>query len=222
MKKYINSKSRIAAARDAKILSFAELTPEQQEKAVALVETNGKLSDLIYDWHSDDVMEIYHYEVQELAKKTTDEFGITINTDKLYWQSNSQGPYSEWDLSKVFDSLYEDTSDIEWELSFYGKGLDVTGYVDLYLPDEDGDYSWEYDIEVDNSRSDGGLSEYNVDAAVCERVVAIVDGAQSFIDGVWRLVEDVCTSYPDDEWIRDALEANEIEFLVDGDTVRYV
>lgn len=224
MKKYIKSskvlnKRRIMAARDGQIVSFSELSDEQKKQVLKKVNNGGKLSELLYDWYSDDTMEIYHNDVEELARVLEIKHGISVDTSKIYWNNSSQGPYPEWSLKDVLTGCVGSTGDVdEYVMEFYGKGTDVTAYVDVYIPDEDGDYYWEYDIEC-NSDELGTV----VDQTAYDEIMSKVDAAQEFIDNVWKLVHDVCTSYPDDEWIIDMLENNDhIEFLVDGDSVNYI
>lgn len=220
MKRMITNKSRVTAARDAQIVRFSELTEEQKDKAINLANNDRRLSEIIYSWYDDMVMEDYHYNVSELADEFTAQTGIGVNVDKLYWQSSSQGPYPEWNLEQVFDNYASDSNDIEYNIEFSGKSTDIFDYtyVDLYLPDGEGDYYWEDSVACDEE----SLREYGADESTITEILGKTNAAQEFIDKVWELIKDVCTAYPDDEWIADTMEVNDFEFLVDGDNVSYV
>lgn len=215
MKIYSNTKRSIKAARNVEILPFGELTDAQKEQAVELVHTNGPLGELMYTWFSEDVMEDYRFDVEELAYDLKDRYPIQIDIDKLYWESNSQGPYPQWDLHRVFSDVRVDEPDGSGviDITFSGRGLDVEVYTDVYNEETD---SYE---EVECTEDE--LRAYNVPEDAIKIRMDIANAVQEFIDTVWKLVHNVCTDSPNDDWLYDTMEANEIEFVVDGDTVRY-
>ena len=45
----------------------------------------------------------------------------------------------------------------------------------------------------------------------------VLTKAQEFIDEVWRRVNEVCTTFPDETWAYETLEANNYEFQVGDD-----
>lgn len=215
MKLYSTTKRSIKAARSVEVLPFGELTDAQKEQAVTLANSNGALSELMYTWHAEDVMDNYRYDVEDLAQELTSKYPIQIDTDKLYWESNSQGPYPKWDLHKVFSDVRVDEPDGSGviDITFSGRGLDVEVYTDVYNEETD---SYE---EVECTEDE--LRAYNVPEEAIKIRMDIANAVQEFIDNVWKLVRDVCTEYPNDEWLYDTMEANNIEFVVDGDTVKY-
>lgn len=217
MKKLVKNKQPIRAARASWVVTFSELTPEQQEKAIELAGSDRRLSDIIQSWFDEDIMDGYRSNVIDLASDLTAKTGIAVNVDMLYWGSSSQGPYPEWNLSDVFESYVGGDGDIEYEMSFGGKSTDVIGWIsiDLYMPNEDGDYTWDYGYDCDEVRSSG------VDSQIVSDIMSKANAAQDFIDKVWELIRDVCWEYPDEEWIRETMEANDFEFYVDDDTISY-
>ena len=96
------------AAEIGDIVDFTELNEAQQNYVVQNWYKWREL-DWIREFFDENIMETYHYDVEQLAKECTEklfnDFGVQldINTDKIYWQSNSQGPYPEWKLSEIFD-----------------------------------------------------------------------------------------------------------------------
>ena len=188
----------IRAARQKIInyLNFSELDDAQKEQAVEVFRESGTA----YEWYSEDQMYWYEENLKELADEYSKKYGLTIHEDKLYWQSNSQDPYPEWNLENVFDTF----SWGDLEISFWGKGTDVRCSVEQYNPET-------------------GYMEDDVDdSEMSETARAVVAAAQEFIDEVWDRIESVCSDYPDDEWCYDTLEANDYEFEVDanGDVIR--
>ena len=183
---------------DNEILRFSELTPEQQQQAVDIFTE----STTAFEWYSEDQMYWYEENLKELAYEYSKKYGLTIHEDKLYWESNSQGPYPKWDLSYVFGDIDEES----YLIKFYGRGTDVEVDGSIYSQDEDGE--WYFDEEFDET-----------DAP--EVAKPKIEAAQRFIDEVWDRIESVCRDYPDDEWCYDTLEANDYEFEVDanGDVV---
>lgn len=198
---------KIVASRTAQIIPFYELSPELQEKAIEIA-SSGRLYEILENWYDDMIYEDYRYQVEELANSLRMKFGISVNTDKIYWNCNSQGPYPEWDFSDVFDTY----SDDEYDIEFSGKGCNIESFAIIYTNDN----CEEVECNVKS------LSAYIEDKNVISEIMSKVNAAQNFIDDVWDLVKEVCTSYPDDQWIVDTLEANEqLEFLVDGDRISF-
>lgn len=203
----INKRRAITSARTLDIYTWEDLTPEQQDYVINNWSDMPKLAEVIYDWHGEDEMFVYDDEKDYIAGKFVDKYGFGINTDKIYWQSNSQGPYPEWNFEQIFDTIWgETTTGIPWTIEFYGRGLDV-----------------QCSLESDGY-ADEEPEESDVDAKLGITLNEIMSGAQQFIDEIWSLINDVCTSYPDDEWVRDTLDANpdSFEFTISDDgTVKY-
>lgn len=175
----------VKAARTETIqyLNFNEMSDEQKDQAVKLFVE----SDTAYQWHSEDMMEYYRSSVEMFASDLTENTGIQVDTKKLHWGSNSQGPYPEWHLSAVFGE--QDFGD--YSIDFYGESTDI--YADCY--DAAGDEM----------------------SSIPEDAQAKIDAAQVFMDDVWQLINEVCQSYPTEEWAYDMLEANDYEFRVDAE-----
>ena len=140
-----------------------------------------------YEWHSDDMMFWYAKNIKEMANESERESGLTIHEDKLYWQESSQGPYPEWDLSDVFDT-YDGP---EFTIEFWGKSTSV-----------------EYAVTID----DEDVSIEDMPEAARD----IVSTAQEFITGAWKYINEICSSFPDETWAYETLEANDYEFRVDA------
>ena len=197
----------IKAARTLDIYTWEELTPEQQDYVIQNWSDMRKLANVIYEWYDDDSMFEYREEAQYIADQYASKYGLSINPDELYWQISSQGPYPEWSLDRVFDTIWgETTTGIPWTIEFYGRGLDVQCSLDT-----DGYYDEE-------------PTESDVDAKFGITLKEIMDGAQEYIDEMWKYINDVCQVNPDDEWVRDTLDANpdSFEFTIsENGEVRY-
>ena len=197
-------KRKMKESHTEEILTYDELSPKQQQYVVDNWANMRKLSDVLYDWFNDYIMDCYDYDKGEIANKYEKEYLFDIDSKKLYWQSNSQGPYPEWDLGRVFGTYCGQTkSGVDYCIEFYGRGLDVQ-----YDLDVDG----YYDVEAEVDESD-------IDSKLNIPIKDIVDGAQSFIDEMWNLIKETCQAYPDDEWVAGTLEANPdaFEFIVTDD-----
>jgi hypothetical protein len=183
-------------------LDFSELSEDQRKQAVEKFLD----SDTAYEWFNDDQMILYKDEVQYMADELNGKTGIDVNPDKIYWQCSSQGPYPEWKIEDIFDSYSGDANGTDYEFDFYGgRSTDVDfGSIYVYTDGE-----W---VDFDDSE----LRENGFDA-VADAIESKVNAAQKFINDVWRLIRDVCTAYPDEEWAYEMLEANDYEFEIDDD-----
>ena len=182
-------------------LNFSELNAAQQEQAVDVAMEDDGMRQLFDDMQ----MEDYRYMLDERAKEFTDKTGIEVNTDKLYWGCNSQGPYPEWGNEKVFDETEFNVGEYTIEIYLDGS-LTVKPYVNVYLGNE-----FEYEADGVKDLKNQGYDE------IATFVDRITFNAQDFIDDVWNLIHDVCTAYPDELWMRDTIEANDYEFEIDDD-----
>lgn len=188
--------------------SYDSLTPEQQDYAVSHWSDFSKCANTIYDWFNDDAMDWYHEDIDRIAEEYSEKYGFVINTDKMYWQSGSQGPYPDhWDNSKVFDKMYLGAAGnlTDVDLSFEG-GLTVEVYGDYYI---DGQVAYGYSP---SQLADNGANEQAV-----QIISDIAQGAQDFIDEAWKLIEVTASSYPDDDYVRGIFEGNPsaFTFIVD-------
>lgn len=179
-KKSIKSNKRrgIKASRTLEIYTYGELTPEQQAYVLENWSDMRKLADVIYEWHSEDIMVGYNDEAQYIADQYASKYGLSINSDKLYWQSGSQGPYPEWDLSQVFDEYQLNDGT---EIYFYGRGLDVEAETD----------SWGEEVESPEIDEVVGHAQEYID----EMWSYINDVCQAYPDDEW--VEGTLESNPD-------------------------
>lgn len=217
-KESINTDTRKPIKEDYEvgdIVSWNELNDAQKEYALKNIYRMRNFAVLVDEIWSEDIMDTYHYDVEELAKN----LGITddVNIDKLYWQSNSQGPYPEWDLSQVFDVQYVQNDDFSIIVDFYGKSTDVKLDLTVEYRDAEGDWMTDYSVgDIDDIEN---ADEYTVPENLINQLRVIENKSQDFIDGVWSYVHDVCTSYPDDEWIDDLMSANDYgDFEILSDT----
>ena len=201
------------AAEIGDIVDFTDLNDAQQNYVVQNWYKWREL-DWIREFFDENIMENYHYDVEEFAKATTEklfeETGVQleINTDEIYWQSNSQGPYPEWKFSEIFDdcSVAVQNGDageyVDINFAHLG-GLDIDKVVDLdinYLDSEEGDYVVEYGVDL------ADMAHYGLTPETTEAVHAVIDAAQNFIDTVWQHINDVCTAFPDDAYVKEELE----------------
>ena len=188
--------------------SYDDLTPEQQDYAVAHWSDFSKCANTIYDWFNDDAMDWYHEDIDRIAEEYSEKYGFTINTDKMYWQSGSQGPYPDhWRNSEVFDKMYLGTAGnlTDVDLSFEG-GLTVEVYGDYYIGDQ-----------VAYGYSPSQLADNGANEQAVQIITNIAQGAQDFVDEAWKLIEDTCSSYPDEDYVRGIFEGNPnaFTFVVD-------
>ena len=197
-------KRKMKESHTEEILTYDELSLKQQQYVVDNWANMRKLSDVLYDWFNDDITDCYDSDKDEIANKYEKKYLFDIDTKKLYWQPNSQGPYPEWDLERVFDTYCGQTkSGVDYCIEFYGRGLDV-----------------KYDLDTDGYYDeDAEVSESDIDSKLNISIEDIINGAQSFIDEIWHLVNETCRAYPDDEWVAGILEANPdaFEFIVTDD-----
>ena len=203
------------------ILDFDELNEVQKQYVVNHIDRMPDLYSTLSQWYDDELMDLYQYDLTELTDEYKQRLGLNIKSDKLYWQSSSHGPYPDWDLESVLDNA---TIDIEnggnVYIVFYGSSTDVHTYITVEWINVDGYYESEEDLEVGDLHN----PDYNLTDADIAKIETVIAGAQEYIDNVWRLIHDVCTSYPDNDWLYDTMETNEMGgFEVVSDTeVRYV
>lgn len=194
----VMNRRNLNSARSLELYSFSELNEAQKDYVVKNV-MNTFLGESIWEFFNETMMEQYHYDVSELAREYEDKisselgFDISIDESKLYWQSNSQGPYPEWNLGDVFG----DAVLLEGDIWFDGKGLDVAKAV--YTSDASEDPQAQEDLNR--------TADY------------LAETLQGFINKVWSLVNDVCQAYPDEDYIYEDLEANDFgDFMVISET----
>ena len=213
-KLHIKESKCLKEYNDGDIVTWEDLNEAQKNYVVEHAYEFSKL-EYIWEFYNESLMDWYHEEVNELANKYAEQ-GIDINTDKIYWQSNSQGPYPEWRFEDIFDTVYVDYDGGEVVLNIYGRGTEPTIDFDLSpYTDADGDYEYEYNLEL----GDLTYSDYNVPDEVVLEVEKKASAIENFVDKVWELINTVCTSYPDDEYIRGELDNYpDDDFMIISDT----
>lgn len=211
---------------DAEIGEFVtwdELNDAQRQYVLDCIESPrnyefDKLYFSLIDWFDEDIMDTYHYDVSELVSEYS---SLEIDADKLYWQSNSHGPYPEWSLDKVFNHQYIEGDDYCVTINFYGSSTDVDVELTIEYKDADGDWMTEWGADIDDLSN----PEYHIPQETIDSVQQIANDAQEFINKVWELIHDVCTAYPEIDWIEDTLDGNPYSFTFEvmSDTeVEYV
>ena len=195
------------------IVTWKDLNEEQKNYVVDNAYRYNKLS-WIWEFYNESIMEWYHEQVAELASKYEKQ-GISINTDKIYWQSNSQGPCPEWRFEDIFDTVYVDYDDGEVDINIYGRGTEPDMDFDLTYTVADGDWAYEYNLDQEDLRN----PEYNIPGEVIEDVEAKLYSVIKFTEELWGLINEVCQAYPDDEYIKGELDAYpDDDFMIISDT----
>ena len=203
------------------VADFDELNEEQKDYVVQNIEHMGNLYEDLWYRFNEEMTDVYTSDVYALAKEYENEYGLSIKCDRLYWQSNSQGPYPEWDFDSVFREIAIDTDNGGTVyVEFYGGSLEVDTFITVEWVNADGYYEKEDGLDIGDLHN----LDYNLTDSDIEKVETVIDKAQEFIDEVWKMVDDVCTSYPDYDWLYDTMEYNEMgAFEIISDTeVRYI
>ena len=190
--------------------TYSELTEDEKKQAIDIA--NDSSSDLyrkISSYYDEVQYWQYLEEVRNLADILETNTGISVDTESLYWQSNSQGPYPEWKLSEVFDEYNGVVDGVDYTIKFDGSlSVEKYTYFELYINSE-----WIFDLEISEVQSIAP----NVASVLNNKVQA----AQKFIDDVWGLINDLCVYTPDDYDIISYLENCDTQFYVDEGVVEY-
>ena len=209
----INESKSLKEYNEGDIVTWEDLNEEQKNYVVDNAYRYNKLS-WIWEFYNESIMEWYHIQVAELASKYAEQ-GIDINTDKIYWQSSSQGPYPEWRFDDMIDNIYIPYEDGEVDINIYGSGTEPDIDFDLTYTDSDGDWAYEYNLDQEDLRN----PEYNIPGEVIEDVEAKLYSVIKFTEELWELINSVCQAYPDDEYIRGELDAYpDDDFVIISDT----
>lgn len=193
------------------IVAFSELNSAQKQYVLDNWNFMDSLADTLNGWFSEDSMSLYEDMLNEIASRY-EKLGVYINTDKIYWQSNSQGSYySDCWLSEVVDGVsFDNRSDGECiEVSFpnhYGspypgnaKDVAEIGY---YGVDEYGDEDYIV-INYGDLKGDTYIDEYTK-----RQISDFIDKVEDALSDIWNLIRDTCMAYPEDEWVEDMLDNN--------------
>ena len=225
----IRNRSRSRRINEAvgDVVTFSELNREQKQYVLDNWYNMGELGDLLSAWHSEDMMSLYEDMLNEIADKY-EKLGVDINTDKIYWESSSQGPYYRdcW-LSEVVDGVsFDNRRDGECiDVSFPnhygspypGNAIDCAeiGYYGL---DEYGDEAY-ITIDYGDLNGDTYINKYTK-----QQILDFIQKVEYALQDIWNLIYDTCSSFPDDYWVEDTLLAND-KFgfeIIDDKRVKYV
>lgn len=223
------------------VYTFDELTPEQKDYVVNGI--NGleskfvNLYNMLNNLYSDLSYEYYEEEIDELINKCENSeqgknYGFIVDKNTkgestLYWSSNSQGPYPEFKddvlhMNGFYVSVNKE-NDFYIDFNLNTSSLDVNAYITLYCEDENNEeYRTGYiaDYYTDDSADYDELK--NILGNKYSEIDNRISYAQDFIDEFWTKVNNYCQNYMDEDYIRDTLSANDIEFTInDNGTVDY-
>lgn len=229
------------------IVTFNELNEAQKQSAIENI-WNTVGAEWVYDAFNEMAMEVYHDDINQLAAECEASIDailsdlnvgqFEIDTDKLYWNDNSQGPYPEWHLNEVFGGLTIEylnpnhivanqspssngkpaVEAVELVWDYHSKKQDANDYtVDIdYFDPAEGDWFHDYGI-------DPADPIYGIPAEIQKKIVDVVNVLQHFLDTAWSYIRDVSMDYPDDAYAYDLYEANDWgDFeIIDDQTAEY-
>lgn len=183
------------------VACFSDLNSQQKDYVISNLYKMGALDLEIQSAYSDLAYDDYNYCLEDIVDRY-EKLGIGINTQYIYWQSSSHGPYAEhWDLSKILDNCYigkVNNRIDDLEVSFTGDvPEDVNNYavISFYDTEKGDDFYFDFsDIFPD----DIGKDAY-------DKVCRVIDVAQDAINEIWDLICETASGYPDDEWIEQYL-----------------
>lgn len=215
MKLHINENANyLKENNEGDVVTWADLNEAQKNYVVENAYQFPSL-EFIWEFFNEGTMDWYHERVQELAKQY-EEMGIDINTDKIYWQSNSQGPYPEWRFEDMIGTVCVDYEGGEVDINVYGSSSEPEMDYDLN-PYTDNEGYWSYDYNL--SLGDLTYSDYNVPDEVVNEVEQKTSSIAKFVEELWELINDVCQAYPDDDYIRTELDAYpDDDYMIISDT----
>jgi hypothetical protein len=242
-----SGRQRLNCAVEGDIVTFNELNEAQKQSAIKNI-WNTRGAGPIYNVFNEQVMEDYHLLVQELAARCNKDVNELlggdsweINLDELYWSSNSQGPYPQWKLDKVFGGFTIEYANpkhvveghspsqngkpavecIDVNYSHWSDDMDASDYeMDIeYFDSAEGDWVRDYTINADGAN----MSSYDIPDEVLQTIKQITIELQAFLNDVWALIRETASAYPDDGWAYDLYEANDWgDFeVIDDQTAAY-
>ena len=236
MKKFTK---QITASTDNSTVTWDELSKEQQDY---VVDNYWRLSEAvasyIYEGAGIVASDDYEYKLEELiAAYETDFPGLQINKDKIYWDSNSQGWYPDWEVNDIFHGSEVELDNREFvfpvvdiETSEYRRSR--YGYEAVEIVLEDVFYS---DIEDRLNKTGSwtdapwGEIKENLDVyfkdlnepftqADVAYIDSYVDGIKNFYDDLCNLISDYMDYFDlldDKEFIENNLENAGFEYELD-------
>ena len=225
MKKFTK---RVITASSKSIKTWDELTSEQQDSI--LKDWYKYLGEYMADWIADDEGYIYEDRVSQLIEEFERAYpGLQINSDKISWNSNSQGWYPEWKVSQIFDGSYVKLSAAEsigiWVEEISGRRYDeyCIGIEDVWYEDDtsDGYYSelWdEIKEDLDHYFKDKGKPFTQEDINLID---SYETGINNFMERLCDIIRDYTYDYfglfDDDDFIKNTMDANPdaFEFVLD-------
>ncbi len=206
-----------AARRTIELVTFDELTPEQQEKII-----EGNYPQWLWDWYSYECNFLFEDEQSCCIEMYEEETNSPIDTEHLDFESDSYDnvyPGRNWDISQIFGGI---------RLSDNGYVFDVIpGGTDYKITESDSvvELTTEYAEEVDEKydRYDDfyvdELEDIGIPPEVISEIKGLLANAQEFLDNMQRTANwysDMMQN-TDTEMIEAMLEDNEVEFIVDAD-----
>ena len=247
-RRMLNSgRQRLNCAVAGDIVTFNELNEAQKQSAIEGI-WNTKGAEWVYDAFNEVAMEVYRDDIRQLAAECEASIDailgdlnvghFEIDTDKLYWNDNSQGPYPKWHLNEVFGGLTIEylnpnhivanqspssngkpaVEAVELVWDYHSKKQDADDYtvdIDYFDP---ADNEWYHDYGIDPVDS-----VYGIPAEIQEKIKDVVNVLQHFLDTAWSYVRDVSMETPDDDYAYDLYEANDWgDFeVIDDQTAAY-
>lgn len=196
------------------IVTWADLNETQKSYVVSNAYKFPALQ-WIWEFYNENIMEWLHIREDEVAKQLEDDYDIVINTDKLYWGSNSQGPYPEWSLANIFDDIFVGTDGPEATISFDGvcsTEIADNYSIELYYYDDlAGDYTSTYGLTLDDLKK----PSYKLPKDFIEAVESKLTAAKEALNSLWDYIKFANDSVPEDEQIRAELDAYDIaDFII--------
>lgn len=221
-----SGRQRLNSAVEGDIVYYSELNQAQKDYVLS---NWDKWSELNWLWESynEYIMDWYNYELAELTDKFKAEVkanvgvDIDVNTDKIYWQSNSQGPYPEWRFDEIFDEItYAPNGEagpiayvqLEESENRRSRLNDVTVLFNLEYrdTDEDGKSYWTSDdyLEIADLFNGNGEPNYlGVTEQFENGLVKLTQLGTEYMQKVWNLIRETDSSYPEWSWVDEELEA---------------
>lgn len=224
MKKF--TKSTITASSKS-IKTWDELTSEQQDSI--LKDWYKYLGEYMMEWIADDAGIVYDDMVSQLIGEFERAYpGLQINSDKIYWNSNSQGWYPEWKVSQIFDGSY--------------VTLSATGSIGIWVDETSGRRHEYYigieDVWYEDDTYDGydsepwdeikeNLDHYfeRKDKPFTQEDINLIDSYETGINDFMERLCDIIGEYNygsfgllyDDDYIKDTMDNNPdaFEFVLD-------
>lgn len=224
--KKLTKKTITASSKSIK--TWDELTSEQQDSI--LKDWYKYLGTYMMDWIAENASYIYEEDVSQLIEEFERAYpGLQINSDKIYWESGSQGWYPEWNVSQIFDGSYVKLSATEsigiWVEEISGRRYAecCIGLEDVWYEDDTSDgydsESWdEIKENLDHYFKEKGKPFTQEDINLID---SYETGINDFMERLRAIIKDYTYDYfglaDDDDYIKDTMDNNPdaFEFVLD-------